>query len=199
MLEIRDQGRAAIVFVSHNLAAIELMCQQAVWLDRGAVGAAGPTSDVLAAYLDAVDDVGEALGDAYLTAECVEVLDGRDRPSECLKGDEPFKVVVSGQALRDLVEPVFVVTIRGDHGPLFAGNMHIDGNWPAAMPHGPYRLECAFDRPGLTAGRYRVELKVKQNVRTNYYEPRVKASFRVDGPDVGGGGGDVPYAIIGGC
>src|SRR5579859_4488664 len=26
MLEFRDQGRAAIVFVSHNLAAIELMC-----------------------------------------------------------------------------------------------------------------------------------------------------------------------------
>ena len=37
MLEFRDQGRAAIVFVSHNLAAIELMCQRAVWLDRGAV------------------------------------------------------------------------------------------------------------------------------------------------------------------
>jgi lipopolysaccharide transport system ATP-binding protein len=128
MLEFRDQGRAAIVFVSHNLAAIELMCQRAIWLDRGVVCATGPTSDVLTAYLDAVDDVGEERGDAYLTADCVEVLDRRGVPSECLKGDEPFRVVVSGQALRDLVEPVFVVTIRGDHGPLFAGNMHIDGN-----------------------------------------------------------------------
>jgi ABC-type polysaccharide/polyol phosphate transport system ATPase subunit len=199
MLEFRDQGRAAIVFVSHNLAAVELMCQRAIWLDRGVVGASGPTSDVLTAYLDAVDDVGEEHGDAFLTAECVEVLDRRGQPAECLSGDEPFKVVVSGHALRELVEPVFVVTIRGDHGPLFAGNMHIDGNWPAAMPYGSFRVECSFDRPGLSAGRYRVELKVKQNVRTNYYEPRIKANFRVDGPAVGAGGGDVPYAIIGGC
>src|SRR6266849_6037677 len=73
MLEFRGQGRAAIVFVSHNLAAIELMCQRAVWLNRGAVCATGPTSDVLTAYLDAVDDVAEEHGDAYLTAECVEV------------------------------------------------------------------------------------------------------------------------------
>jgi ABC-type polysaccharide/polyol phosphate transport system ATPase subunit len=199
MLEFRDQGRAAIVFVSHNLAAIELMCQRAIWLDHGSVGATGPTADVLTAYLDAVDDVGEEHGEAYLTAEHVEVLDCRGNPTECLTGDEPFTVIVAGQALLELVEPVFVVTIRGDHGPLFAGNMHIDGNWPAGIPRGAFRVECAFDRPGLRAGRYRVELKVKQNVRTNYYEPRVKAHFRVPGESGSPGGGNVPYAIIGGC
>jgi ABC-type polysaccharide/polyol phosphate transport system ATPase subunit len=202
MLEFRDQGRAAIVFVSHNLAAIELMCRQAVWLDGGRVRAAGPTSDVLSAYLDAVDDVGEDRGDAYLSADCVEVLDRHGRPAECLPGDEPFTVRVQGRALRDLVEPVFVVTVRGDHGPLFAGNMHIDGNWPAGMARGPFTVECAFDAPALVAGRYRVELKVKQNVRTNYYEPRIKAHFRVPGDSLaepGAGGGHVPYTIIGGC
>jgi len=198
MLEFRDQGRAAIVFVSHNLAAIELMCQRAIWLDRGAVASAGPTAEVLTAYLDAVDDVGEQQGDAYLTADCVEVLDCRGKPSECLSGDEPFTVIVTGKALRDLVEPVFVVTIRGDHGPLFAGNMHIDGNWPPALSRGTFRVECSFDKPGLAPGRYRVELKVKQNVRTNYYEPRVKAHFRVLGASTEPGGGAVPYAIIGG-
>jgi ABC-type polysaccharide/polyol phosphate transport system ATPase subunit len=202
MLEFRDQGRAAIVFVSHNLAAIELMCRQAVWLDGGRVRAAGPTSDVLSAYLDAVDDVGEDRGDAYLSADRVEVLDRHGRPAECLPGDEPFTVRVQGRALRDLVEPVFVVTVRGDHGPLFAGNMHIDGNWPAGMACGPFTVECAFDAPALVAGRYRVELKVKQNGRTNYYEPRIKAHFRVPGDSLaepGAGGGHVPYTIIGGC
>jgi len=196
MLEFRDRGQAAIVFVSHNLAAVELMCQRAVWLDHGSVCAAGRTSDVLRAYLDAVDDAGDATGDGYLSAECVEVLDWNGRPSECIGSDEPFTVSVSGHVLHDLVEPVFVVTIRGDHGPLFAGNMHIDGNWPVALPRGPFKVECAFERPNLTAGHYRVELKVKQNVRTNYYEPRVKASFTVAG-QAGAGGADVPYTMIG--
>src|SRR6266851_4509722 len=75
MLDFRDQGRAAVVFVSHNLTAIELMCQRAIWLERGSVCATGRTSDVLRAYLDAVDDGSDQHGDAYLSAECVEVID----------------------------------------------------------------------------------------------------------------------------
>jgi ABC-type polysaccharide/polyol phosphate transport system ATPase subunit len=198
MLEFRDQGRAAIVFVSHNLAAVELMCHRAVWLERGAVASIGATHEVLRAYLDAVDDAGEAQGDAYLVADEVTVLDARGTVVDCLPGDEPFSVRVRGQALRDLPEPVFVVTIRGDHGPLFAGNMHIDGNWPVQLGQGPFEIACTFDAPHLRAGRYRVELKVKQNVRTNYYEPRVKATFIVPGDEVAAGGAAVPYAMIGG-
>jgi lipopolysaccharide transport system ATP-binding protein len=197
MLELRERGHCAIVFVSHNLAAVELMCERAIWLDRGRIGAAGRTSEVVRAYLDAVDEEGEAVGDAYLSAECVEVLDADGRATDCLPSDEPFMIRVAGRAHRELIEPVFVVTIRGDHGPLFAGNMHIDGNWPERLPAGPFALACAFGPPRLRPGRYRVELKVKQNVRTNYYEPRVKAHFRIAGP-AEMGGGDVPYAIIGG-
>jgi ABC-type polysaccharide/polyol phosphate transport system ATPase subunit len=199
MLEFRDQGQAAVVFVSHNLAAIELMCQRAIWLEHGSVCATGRTSDVLRSYLDAVDDGSDRHGDAYLSAERVDVLDRHGRPAETLKSDEPFSVRVQGQALRDLLEPVFVVTIRGDHGPLFAGNMHVDGNWPERLPRGAFCVECSFGPCNLTPGHYRVELKVKQNVRTNYYEPRIKAHFSIDGPiENGPGGADVPYAIIGG-
>ena len=201
MLEFRDRHEAALVFVSHNLAAVELMCERAVWLDRGRVRAFGATSDVLRAYLDAVDDSGESGDDAHLLVDGVEVLNSDRRVATVLNPREPFSVRVSGRALADLPEPVFVVTVRGGHGPLFAGNMHIDGNWPACLPRGPFRVECAFGPPGLTPGRYRVELKVKQNVRTNYYEPRVKAHFTVPGEplDAGAGGADVPYVIIGGC
>ena len=78
--------------------------------------------------------------------------------------------------------------------------MHIDGSWPANLPRGSFCVECSFGAPNLTPGRYRVELKVKQNVRTNYYEPRIKAHFSIDGPvNPCGGGADVQYAIIGGC
>jgi ABC-2 type transport system ATP-binding protein len=200
MLDIRDRNQAAIVFVSHNLAAVELMCQRTVWLDRGYARAEGRTSDVLRAYLDAVDDIGDNGDDTHLIVDRVEVLNSSGRSATDLDARQPFAVCVSGRTLEDLAEPVFVVTIRGDHGPLFAGNMHIDGNWPACLPRGPFRLECAFGPPDLTPGRYRVELKVKQNVRTNYYEPRVKAHFIVPGEavDSASGGADVPYAIIGG-
>jgi ABC-type polysaccharide/polyol phosphate transport system ATPase subunit len=200
MLDFRDRRQAAIVFVSHNLGAIELMCQRAIWLERGRMCAEGATSDVLRAYLDAVDDVDDRHTDASLAVDCVEVLGRGGEPAECLAGDEPFTVRVAGRAGAELPEPVFVVTVRGDHGPLFAGNMHIDGNWPACLPRGPFCLECRFDAPHLAPGRYRVELKVKQNVRTNYFEPRVMGHFSVPGEpgEAGAGGAKVPYTIIGG-
>jgi ABC-type polysaccharide/polyol phosphate transport system ATPase subunit len=192
MLAFREAG-AAVIFVSHNMAAVELMCQRAVWLERGEVRATGPTPAVVHAYLDALDQEPEeqVAAGGNLTAERVEVLDAHGRPAEIIPGDEPFSVRISGQAHRDLVEPVFVVTLRGDYGPLFAGNMHIDGNWPDRLPAGPFTVDCAFGSPRLRPGRYRVELKVKQNVRTNYYEPRVVGQILVTGPP-GPGGADVP-------
>jgi ABC-type polysaccharide/polyol phosphate transport system ATPase subunit len=179
MLEFRDRHQAAVVFVSHNLAAVEMMCPRAVWLERGHARANGPTSDVLRAYVDTVDADADDPDAACLDIDRVQVFDPDGQPTGWLGACDPITVRVSGRALRELVEPVFVVTIRGDHGPLFAGNMHIDGNWPERLPSGAFSLECRFDALPLRTGRYRVELKVKQNVRTNYYEPRVMAAFDV--------------------
>src|SRR5579864_190987 len=198
MLQFRDRQQAAIVFVSHNLAAVELMCPRSIWLDRGVARASGPTSDVLRAYLDAVDSSTEETDAGQLTISSVEVLDPESgQHVSQLRTGAPFTVRVRGTALRELVEPVFVVTIRGDHGPLFAGNMHIDGNWPPCLPAGIFEVDCAFGSAQLAPGRYRVELKIKQNVRTNYFEPRVLASFCVGSALDGPGGGDVAYRMIG--
>jgi ABC-type polysaccharide/polyol phosphate transport system ATPase subunit len=203
MLEFRERRQAAIVFVSHNLAAVDLMCPRAIWLERGKVRADGATSEVQRAYLDAIDELDAGVAeDASLDVDGLEVLGADGRVTDRLRGDEPFSVRVTGRALKELSEPVFVVTIRGDRGPLFAGNMHIDGNWPDALPAGPFRVECSFGEPNLSAGRYRVELKVKQNVRTNYFEPRVMAHFTVPGefeeaPVGEHGGADVAYTLVG--
>jgi ABC-type polysaccharide/polyol phosphate transport system ATPase subunit len=216
MLEFRDRRQAAVVFVSHNLAAVELMCPRSVWLERGLARANGPTSDVLRAYVDGVDSAAAEEDAAYLQIDRVHVLDRDGQPTARLADREPIAVRISGRAPRELLEPVFVVTIRGDHGPLFAGNMHIDGNWPKRLPSGAFSLECRFDAQALRPGHYRVELKVKQNVRTNYFEPRVMAAFDVlenapgrstaassaglggRGSRVGSSAADVPYRISGG-
>jgi hypothetical protein len=192
MLAFRDAG-TAVVFVSHNLAAVEMMCQRCAWLDRGEARAVGPTSDVIREYLDSFDDPDpvDTTADTWLAVDAVEVVRVAGGSSEWLSGCEPFSVRVAGQVRRELREPVFVVTIRGDHGPLFAGNMHIDGNWPSRVPAGPFMVTCDFGVVALAPGEYRVELKVKQNVRTNYFEPRVLARFRVAGPP-GDAGAAVP-------
>jgi lipopolysaccharide transport system ATP-binding protein len=50
MRELGDGGRT-LVFVSHNMAAIENLCTRTIWIDGGEVKANGPTADVVRAYL----------------------------------------------------------------------------------------------------------------------------------------------------
>ena len=50
MAEIGRSGRT-VVFVSHDMNAVENLCQRAVWLDRGEVVRDGEASDVAVSYL----------------------------------------------------------------------------------------------------------------------------------------------------
>jgi lipopolysaccharide transport system ATP-binding protein len=52
MLEFKRSG-VAIVFVSHNLAAVERLCERTLLLDHGTPIALGPSQDVIAQYMNA--------------------------------------------------------------------------------------------------------------------------------------------------
>jgi len=50
--DVAQEGRT-VIFVSHNLAAVERLCDQALLLDHGRLAFQGPTTDVIERYLQA--------------------------------------------------------------------------------------------------------------------------------------------------
>lgn len=64
MGSIARDGRT-ILFVSHNMAAVQNLCTRCVWLDDGRVAAEGETKDVINRYLNTQTQVG-AQGDGPL-------------------------------------------------------------------------------------------------------------------------------------
>jgi lipopolysaccharide transport system ATP-binding protein len=50
MSDVAGQGRT-VLFVSHNMSAINNLCEKCVWLNQGEVMMQGPTKNVVAAYL----------------------------------------------------------------------------------------------------------------------------------------------------
>jgi lipopolysaccharide transport system ATP-binding protein len=50
MSDVATAGRT-VILVSHNMAAINRLCQSVLWLDKGQVVMVGPTSEVVAKYL----------------------------------------------------------------------------------------------------------------------------------------------------
>lgn len=58
MREVSRIGRT-VLFVSHNLSAIQRLCDRVMWLDRGEVRSIGPATTQVSSYLlDGVTDVG---------------------------------------------------------------------------------------------------------------------------------------------
>jgi lipopolysaccharide transport system ATP-binding protein len=52
MGDVAKRGRT-VLFVSHNMIAVQNMCQRVIWLQNGRLMEDGPTSDVLGKYLSA--------------------------------------------------------------------------------------------------------------------------------------------------
>lgn len=54
MEDVAGEGRT-VLFVSHNMAAVQNLCQRALLLDHGTLVNSGETSDIIAQYLSRVD------------------------------------------------------------------------------------------------------------------------------------------------
>jgi ABC-type polysaccharide/polyol phosphate transport system ATPase subunit len=185
MLSFRDSGKA-ILFVSHNLSAIEMMCQRVVWLDHGTIRQAGPTAEVVRAYLDAVDEalVDDAAEAGLVSAEHDDVNvtnaivcrpDDLQPRSDFSFGDR-LRVVVHCMTHRDLQQVQVSVTVRGDYGPLFTATSDTFASW---VP-GAHEVECTFATLPLLPGLYRVEVQVRHALTAAWALPQTMAAFRVE-------------------
>jgi lipopolysaccharide transport system ATP-binding protein len=176
MLSFRDSGQA-ILFVSHNLSAVEMMCDRTIWLDHGVVRQIGPTAEVVRAYLDAVDKVivdaveppvaDQADSDLTLEEATIEGSDG-ERRTEFDFGD-PLAVKLRWRAKRELHGVQISVTVRGDYGPLFTATSERFDSWR----EGAHELTCVFETLPVLPGLYRVEIRI------NNTPPRAAGAFRV--------------------
>jgi lipopolysaccharide transport system ATP-binding protein len=52
MEELSESGRT-VLFVSHQMQAIAQLCDRAIWLEKGRIAADGPSSEIVARYLQA--------------------------------------------------------------------------------------------------------------------------------------------------
>jgi ABC-type polysaccharide/polyol phosphate transport system ATPase subunit len=120
MADVESSGRT-IVFVSHNLDAIQRLCQEAVWLEKGQVVMRGPSAEVTDRYLGAdvrregeVRFTGALEGPVQVERVAVTGPDGR--PAEVLERGAPFSIEVTFHAperVPGLDLSVYVQTLNG--------------------------------------------------------------------------------------
>jgi energy-coupling factor transporter ATP-binding protein EcfA2 len=198
-----------VLFVSHDLSAVESVCDRGMMIDQGRDVMQGPIKDVLAHYLEWMehrridlraheDNVGAV---RVVDARC-HTLAGEERNSFVAR--EGLELVLQFECDRPLVRPMVSVSITdGRPGAIIECSMLEDGQAPARVEqHWECRLR--IDSLPLRPRLYQVWAEVQDaSGRGQLMEWIEVAAFRVDaatgvGPQAVvagalGGPVDVPY------
>jgi lipopolysaccharide transport system ATP-binding protein len=157
MEDVAHSGRT-VVFVSHNMGAVNSLCSRAIWVDKGQIREEGPAQQIVAHYLDSVREgfeVGNAKPDDKLVIERVVLKNRRGEVSTTFRGDEEFLVEIQFNARTKIPNPHFIIAVLGSYGEAFTAAMTFDGITPEAI-EGRGTIGCRFKPPILLPGTYTI-------------------------------------------
>jgi ABC-type polysaccharide/polyol phosphate transport system ATPase subunit len=160
MMALSREGRT-LIFVSHDLSAVETLCERALLLKSGRLVADGPAPDVVRTYLDEVHAEQSAgpssrIDGDGLVFEEVSVVDEAGRPTTEVVADHSLTVRIRYRADRRIESPMFSVGItEGSARALAIASMLIDGESPDAI-EGAGTIECKFLSVPLQARNFDV-------------------------------------------
>jgi ABC-2 type transport system ATP-binding protein/lipopolysaccharide transport system ATP-binding protein len=120
-METAEREGRTVVFVSHNLDAVNRLCQSAVWLERGEVAGSGAAADMIDAYLGAqversADERSTDHPNAPVVLRSVQVTDAHRRIMPVLRRDQPFVIEVYFEvraAVPSLDLAAYMLNMRG--------------------------------------------------------------------------------------
>ncbi len=146
MRTVLTQG-TTLVFVSHDLATVEGVCDRAVWLREGAVVADGPVRKVLNAYREALEQVAE-LG---ARSGSIEMLEATVRGPDGYgpRTQEPCDIYLRFHNLHESGAHINVGVSEGTAAPIFL--LSRGTSLPADRE---IEVRCTIERLPLARGRY---------------------------------------------
>jgi lipopolysaccharide transport system ATP-binding protein len=194
MQGLRRSGRT-VLFVSHNLAAVENLCSRGIWIDSGRIRMDGGAKEVIVDYMKST--VGEQSSGAELSWSEVRLGSGEIRYTgiEYLSPDgTPCAVTRSGDSVvlrlhfranKSVRDPSFGFRMFSDMGTLITETHHrLNGiNFPQVGPGNGY-VDVEIESLNLIPGRYLLSLWVTAPGGRPVYDGDIQATLEVNVSDV---------------
>jgi ABC-type polysaccharide/polyol phosphate transport system ATPase subunit len=138
-----------LVFVSHDLAAVEATCNRALWLDQGTLQVDGPVRDVLSAYRNSVEEAAELEGPVNGLIRLVKAQVGNGvRGTATPKTGKPLRVSLVIEAPWPTQANVVIGVSEGTATPIFVVRRDHQ------LQSGETEIRCDIDHLPLPRGRY---------------------------------------------
>jgi len=179
MNEVSRNGRT-VIFVSHNMSAVQNLCSRVIWLAGGKVVEDGEPGRVIGNYLKTTlttmsqqtwPDPNAAPGNDSVRLRRAAVVPAAAEFEDHLTVRTPLRVEFEYWNLVDGAALDLAVVIRTEEGyPIFSTLSRSDPRWTGRpFPAGLYR--SSFEIPGhlLNDGVHRVEVNFRRNERHLLY------------------------------
>lgn len=168
MDDLHHSGRT-VLFVSHNLAAVENLCSRALWIEKGRLQEDGPAGRVIQSYMGTftgaeeevhdLNDIPHRQGSGELRFTRIEFLSAKREPVAAIRSGDSVVVRLHFEASRPVVQPAFGVDIHTVLGTLAAEMYtHHDGYSVPLVPPGPGYIDLVIQDLNLAPGRYSLSL-----------------------------------------
>ncbi len=173
MGDVARAGRT-VLFVSHNMVAVQSLCTRAIWLEEGELRRDGKTNEVISDYVSASlavptdqlwDDIDKAPGNDQIRIRRASVRAVGDAPSGTIDVSTPIMLEFE---YSNLVPDAYLdlsVVIKTQEGyAIFNSGSGGEPRWSGKpYPSGSFRSRFYIPADLLNDGTHRVDLYVVRN------------------------------------
>jgi lipopolysaccharide transport system ATP-binding protein len=167
MSEISGGNGRTILFVSHNLAAMRVLCSRAILLDRGNLICSGTVDEVIANYLERFGgEAGEVLWEGEAAPQSQDfgfvfrrawIENHRGISSSILAHNEPFTICVEYEIGRHLAGLRIGFFLQNNDGVGICGSNDVGSPRASDRVAGLYVSRCRFPAHVLNEDTYHVQ------------------------------------------
>jgi lipopolysaccharide transport system ATP-binding protein len=165
---LKDTGRT-VLFVSHNLAAVENLCSRAIWIDGGKVRMDGAPKEIIEAYMNEFSggqagemdlvDVKKRVGSGEIRYTKIEYLNADGTPRKITRSGDDLVIRLHYRAEKTVRAVNFSFLLFTQMGTLltWTSNWHHHKLIPVIKPGEGY-VDLVIDSINLVPGSYNFSL-----------------------------------------
>ncbi len=168
METLQSAGRT-VLFVSHNLLAVEHLCPRVIWIDSGQVRCDGDAGDVMEAYMTSFNPVqqesaglmnlDQRKGTGQVQFRGIEFLDTDGQPQTVTRTGDRLTIRLFYHAQETVSQPEFGIGLWAGLGTLVAAlGTSTTGFEIPELPAGDGYLDLTIDALNLVEGRYLISM-----------------------------------------
>ena len=187
------RGGRTVLFVSHNMAAVEALCSRGIWMRNGEQRLAGETKHVIACYHGDTanscngnahcyrpsNERASGINGSFVVEELRITVNGQLSPEGYPVGS-PVQFELTCHAAKELVaSPVFMISVHTQLGQTVTDlhSLRAGGAVPERL-YGEFEVVCRPKHMNLVPGDYFVRLAVKERDKW-FYESEFAGKFTV--------------------